>query len=259
MAEVRIGRAADPARRGHRHGGEPVPGPAAARDARGAGLRPAGLGDPGRPGAHGTDRRRAHGRRRRAARGRRRGRCSRREALDVLVGAMSVEHLLEKLCRRRGDHHPGRPVGRAARACSPRTPPRATPRSPGSSSTAASTRPPQVARLVEGLGQRLPIIRSDYGTFRTASAAAAVRGRLSADSQRKVDTALALFEKHVDGEALLARIDVSTAERGHAADVRVGAARRAPARTRSTSCCPRARTTGSCARRAPCSSARWPT
>ena len=69
--------------------------------------------------------------------------------------------------------------------------------------------PPQIARLVEGLGQRLPIIRSDYGTFRTASAAASIRGRLSADSQRKVDTALALFEKHVDGEALLARADVS--------------------------------------------------
>ena len=67
--------------------------------------------------------------------------------------------------------------------------------------------------MIEGLGQKLPIIRSDYGTFRTASAAASIRGRLSADSQRKVDTALALFEKHVDGEALLARMDVSQAER----------------------------------------------
>ena len=60
-----------------------------------------------------------------------------------------------------------------------------------------------------GLGQRLPIIKTGLGTFRSANRAAAVRGRLSADSQRKVDTALALFERHVDGPDLLQRLDVS--------------------------------------------------
>jgi phosphate acetyltransferase len=131
-----------------------------------------------------------------------------REALDVLVGAMSVEHLLEKLVDGaviitpgdRSDVLLGLLAAHAAEG---------HPSLAGIILNGGFYPPLQVARLVEGLGQRLPIIRSDYGTFRTASAAAAVRGRLSADSQRKVDTALALFEKHVDGEALLARMDVS--------------------------------------------------
>lgn len=131
-----------------------------------------------------------------------------REALDVLVGAMSVEHLVGKLSDGaviitpgdRSDVLLGLLAAHAAEGY---------PSLAGIILNGGFYPPPQVAKLVEGLGQRLPIIRSDYGTFRTASAAASIRGRLSADSQRKVDTALALFEKHVDGEALLARADVA--------------------------------------------------
>ncbi len=134
-----------------------------------------------------------------------------REALEVLIGAMSVEHLLPRLSDGavvitpgdRSDVLLGLVMAHAA---------------PGSPSLAGIVLnggfypPPAVARLVEGLGQRLPVIRTNLGTFRSASAAASTRGRLAADSQRKVDTALALFEKHVDGEALLAALEVPRIE-----------------------------------------------
>ncbi|WP_149204270.1 phosphate acetyltransferase [Actinotalea subterranea] len=131
-----------------------------------------------------------------------------REALDLLVGAMSIEHLLDKLTDGavvitpgdRADILLGLLMANAADGF---------PSLAGIILNGGFYPPSPVARLVNGLGQRLPIIRTDMGTFRTASAAAATRGRLSADSQRKVDTALALFERHVDTQTLLERLDVS--------------------------------------------------
>ena len=106
------GRAAHPARRGDRPGRQPVPRPAPARDAGRAGLRPAGLGHPGRPRPDGPYRAGADGGRGRApGRGRHRpavprgpGRPGRR---DVRGAPAREAH------RRRRDHHPRRPLGRA--------------------------------------------------------------------------------------------------------------------------------------------------
>lgn len=131
-----------------------------------------------------------------------------REALDLLVGAMSVEHLLEKLTDGaviitpgdRSDVLLGLLVAHAAEGF---------PSLAGIILNGGFYPPSVIARLVNGLGQRLPIIRTELGTFRSANAAAGTRGRLTADSQRKVDTALALFERHVDGETLLRRLDVA--------------------------------------------------
>jgi phosphate acetyltransferase len=67
---------------------------------------------------------------------------------------------------------------------------------------------PAIAALVAGLGLRLPIITTALGTFDTASAVASARGRVTADSQRKVDTALELMERYVDVGDLLARLAV---------------------------------------------------
>ncbi len=72
--------------------------------------------------------------------------------------------------------------------------------------------PEQVSRLIEGLGVTMPIIATRLGTQETSAALTAVRGRLSKDSSRKVGTALALFAKYVDGEALLDRLEVSRSE-----------------------------------------------
>ncbi|MBS4728497.1 phosphate acetyltransferase [Mycobacterium sp. SM1] len=67
---------------------------------------------------------------------------------------------------------------------------------------------PAIAKLVAGLGLRLPIIATALGTFDTASAVASVRGRVTATSQRKIDTALALMERHVDIADLLAQLAI---------------------------------------------------
>ncbi|MBT2499038.1 phosphate acetyltransferase [Agromyces sp. ISL-38] len=70
----------------------------------------------------------------------------------------------------------------------------------------------QVERLVDGLQAGLPIIRTEFGSYDTALAITHARGRLAAESQRKRDTALSLFEKHVDGQGLLDLLDVARAE-----------------------------------------------
>jgi phosphate acetyltransferase len=71
---------------------------------------------------------------------------------------------------------------------------------------------PQIESLIDGLGSTVPIIRTSLGTYDTARVVTKARGRLAADSPRKFDTALALFEQHVDGELLLERLEVSRSD-----------------------------------------------
>lgn len=67
---------------------------------------------------------------------------------------------------------------------------------------------PSIAALVAGLRLRLPIITTELGTYDTASAAATARGRMTAASQRKIDTALELMDRHVDFDDLLAQLTI---------------------------------------------------
>jgi phosphate acetyltransferase len=69
--------------------------------------------------------------------------------------------------------------------------------------------PEQVTRLIEGIGATMPIVATSLGTHATTSALNNVRGRLTKDSARKLATALSLFETHVDGAALLDRLEVA--------------------------------------------------
>ncbi len=69
--------------------------------------------------------------------------------------------------------------------------------------------PEPIMRLIDGLGQDLPIALSPLDTFPAATALAAVRGRLTADSDLKVQTALRLFAQSVDGEKLLTAMDLA--------------------------------------------------
>ncbi len=71
---------------------------------------------------------------------------------------------------------------------------------------------PQIALLIDGLDNTLPIIRNSLGTYDTALRITQTRGRLTAGSPRKYDTALALFEQHVDADVLLRLLDVSRSE-----------------------------------------------
>jgi phosphate acetyltransferase len=72
--------------------------------------------------------------------------------------------------------------------------------------------PEQVSRLIEGLGVTMPLIATELGTHAASTALSAVRGRLTKDAPRKVATALALFGRHVDGDALLDRLEVARSE-----------------------------------------------
>jgi phosphate acetyltransferase len=67
---------------------------------------------------------------------------------------------------------------------------------------------PSIAALVSGLRLRLPIIATALGTYETASAAASARGRVTATSQHKIDTALELMDSHVDITDLLAQLAI---------------------------------------------------
>ncbi len=67
---------------------------------------------------------------------------------------------------------------------------------------------PSIAALVSGLGLRLPIIATTLGTFETASAVAATRGRVTATSHRKIDTAIELMDTYVDTADLLAQLAI---------------------------------------------------
>ncbi len=71
--------------------------------------------------------------------------------------------------------------------------------------------PDPIMRLIDGLGSTLPIITTDLGTYDTAVRIMNTRGRLAADSQRRYDTALSLFETHVDTTELLRAIGVARA------------------------------------------------
>jgi phosphate acetyltransferase len=68
---------------------------------------------------------------------------------------------------------------------------------------------PTIERLISGLGAELPIVRTDLNTFETVLRITRTRGRLAAESQRKLDLALALFDRHVDGHQVLAMLDVA--------------------------------------------------
>ncbi|OBB69608.1 phosphate acetyltransferase [Mycobacterium sp. 852014-50255_SCH5639931] len=67
---------------------------------------------------------------------------------------------------------------------------------------------PSISALVAGLRLRLPIVTTTLGTYDTASAAASARGRVTATSQRKIDTALQLMDRYVDIADMLAQLAI---------------------------------------------------
>lgn len=115
----------------------------------------------------------------------------------------------------------------------------------------------EIAKLVTGLGLRLPIIATDLGTFATASAVAATRGRVTADSKRKIYTAIELVDRHVDMTDLLERlaIPIPTVTTPQMFAYRLMERARADRRR---IVLPEGMTTGSCRPPAGCCSSVWP-
>ena len=72
--------------------------------------------------------------------------------------------------------------------------------------------PETVWRLVIGMNSSLPIIEAPSTTYETVMGVMETRSRFAADSQRKYDTALSLFEANIDSAALLQRLNVARAD-----------------------------------------------
>jgi len=137
----------------------------------------------------------------------------RREVRKVIVGAMSLPHFLEHL----GDGDlvitPGDRadlvVGSLASRFSGTYPDVA-----GLLLTGGLVPEPSILKLIEGLGAAsVPVLAVDTDTYHTAAAVGGVRGRLSADDEGKIATALRLFDEHVDTSVLLQRIEVTRSTR----------------------------------------------
>ncbi|MFF0544712.1 phosphate acetyltransferase [Nocardia thailandica] len=130
-----------------------------------------------------------------------------REALRIMVGGMTAEHILERLTDGvvvivpgdRSDVLLG--VVNAHEAAG-------FPSLSGVIMNGGIRPHPAIARLMAGLQPKLPILTTDLGTYDTASAVHRTRGRMWAGSPLKVDTALALMEQRVDAKQLLERIQV---------------------------------------------------
>lgn len=134
-----------------------------------------------------------------------------REALELQVGAMSFEHLLERLTDGAVVITPGDRIdlliGLLATHMTPSFPSLA-----GIILNGGFYPQGRPAELLEAMRPKLPIITTQLGTYRAARAAAETRGRVDKGSVRKVETARALFERNVDSAALAARLDLPRPE-----------------------------------------------
>ncbi len=131
-----------------------------------------------------------------------------REVLDVLVAGMTCEHVLERLAEgaaviTAGDRSDVVLAVLGAHAAE------GFPSLSCVILNGALPLHPSVEALVSGLGLRLPILETRFLSFETASRVAATRGRLTVQSQRKVDTALSLMEVHFDTADLLAQLSIA--------------------------------------------------
>jgi phosphate acetyltransferase len=134
-----------------------------------------------------------------------------REALDVVVAAMSMVNVLPRLIDGAVVVVPG-DRAEVLLAVVMANASATFPSIAGIVLNGGFDVPEPIERLMDGLRTTIPIIQTDLGSYDTAVRITQARGRLAADSQRKYDTALALFEQNVDGAELLARLDVSHAD-----------------------------------------------
>jgi phosphate acetyltransferase len=130
-----------------------------------------------------------------------------REAERMLMCGMNVEHVLERIeggemCIAAGD----RPALLAALAAAHSSD--AYPTLAGIVLNGGFRPGEPLIRLVQSLDARLPIILAGHDSYETARIVSETRGPLARGTQRKIDTALAMIEKHIDPRTVLACLDV---------------------------------------------------
>ena len=134
-----------------------------------------------------------------------------REALGVIVAAMSLPHVLDRLLpdvaviapSDRTDLLPGLMLAHQSGTF---------PTLSGILLTGGYEIPESIRRLSEGVQQDLPIAMTDLGTFTTAERLMRVRGPITRASSRKIENARRVFAEQVDQTALLAAINVSASD-----------------------------------------------
>ena len=134
-----------------------------------------------------------------------------REALGVMVAAMSLETVLTRLAEGYivlipGDRHEILMAVLLAHQSEN------FPSLAGIVLYGGFDLPKSVEGLLAGLDTALPVITTGYDTYETVLHVTAAEGRMAADSQRKYDTALALFRESVNTEDLLNKLQVAKSE-----------------------------------------------
>jgi phosphate acetyltransferase len=134
-----------------------------------------------------------------------------REALHLTVAAMTLPNLMERITDGAVLITPGDRADVLLAAmfahASTQLP------SPAGVVLTGGLRPPQVMLGALGsFGGIVPVVLTEHDTYETVSLASAREGAITRDAPRKITKALALFETHVDGDALLDRIDVARSE-----------------------------------------------
>ncbi len=134
----------------------------------------------------------------------------RREALSVMVGGMNAEHILERLAE-------GQvvivPADRSEVLLALVTAHHAQgfPSLAGIILNGGLLPHPAIDKLLNGVQPTLPLIATRHGTYRTAELASHTRARMRVGALRKIDTALEIVEHHIDGTALVRRMQVPAA------------------------------------------------
>ncbi|MBA8793771.1 phosphate acetyltransferase [Friedmanniella endophytica] len=134
-----------------------------------------------------------------------------RESLGLLVAAMGLPHVLERLepdvtviaASDRTDLLPGLMLAHQSGTF---------PALAGIVLTGGYAVPDSIARLAQGVDHDLPVLLTEQDTFTTADRLSRVRGPLTKHSPVKAETARRLFAERVDQEALLRAVHVPASD-----------------------------------------------
>lgn len=134
-----------------------------------------------------------------------------REAESVLICAMDIDHVLERLAE-------GQlvivPADRSAVIIALAAAQASTefPNLAGMVLNGGFDVPAHVLDLISGLGQSIPVLTTTMDTFEAASLAGSLTGKLAQGSERKLDVAVTTFEKEANVAALLSALEVEPSE-----------------------------------------------
>ena len=131
----------------------------------------------------------------------------RREALGVMVGGMTAENILDRLVEGQVVIVPA-DRSDVLLALVNAHEAQGFPSLAGIILNGGLLPHPAIDKLVKGLRPTLPLIATSHRTYDTAEKVSNTGSRITVDSLRKIDTALALMAEHVDGAELAERIRV---------------------------------------------------